>query len=448
MENLFQNNENPIENREHIKPKGFMEPNLLTLAERMRPKSLDDFIGQEHILGKNKPLRLMIEKNALKSIVLWGPPGSGKTSIALLISTLTNAVFFQISAVSASLKDVRNILKVGEKNLESNNRTILFIDEIHRFNKAQQDSLLHSVENGQIILIGATTENPSFEVISPLLSRCFVFVLNPLTNDNLNKIMDNAIANDIYLSKKKIIIEDKDLFFIYSSGDARIMLNALELAVILSDSKDNYKDETVYITKDLISAAFLKTVKYDKSAEEHYNTISAFIKSMRGSNPDAAVYWLARMLKAGEDPKFIARRMIILASEDIGNANPDALGIAVNCFNAVNIVGLPEARIVLSQAAIYLSACPKSNASYKAIESAIKDVNNYPNYPVPLHLRNAITELMKKLGYGKDYKYPHDFENNFVSQDYLPEELKNKIYYKPGQNGYEKIISEKLKKNI
>jgi putative ATPase len=320
--------------------------------------------------------------------------------------------------------------------------TILFIDEIHRFNKAQQSVLLNSVENGTIILIGATTENPSFEIISPLLSRCQVFVLEPFGVKELNAILERALTKDEVLSRFKIEIEDRNLLFLYSGGDARVMLNALEVAIKLATPDESGR---VLLTKDIISEAFQrKHFKYDRAGEEHYNMISAFIKSIRGSDPDGAVYWLARMLLAGEDPKFIARRMIILASEDIGNAEPYALTLATSCFTAVDYVGMPEARIILAQVATYLASCPKSNSAYLAIEEAIEDAQKFPDLPVPLHLRNAPTKLMEELGYGKDYKYSHDFPEHFVEQQFLPDELKDKIYYKPTELGREKILKERL----
>ena len=412
------------------------------LAERIRPDTLDKFVGQKHLLGEGKPLRVMIETGDVSSMILWGPPGVGKTTLARIIARKIDADFYQISAVTAGVKELRDIISRAETNLKYYDRkTILFIDEIHRFNKSQQDALLHSVETGTIILIGATTENPSFEVISPLLSRCQVFVLEPLGVKELETILERALKEDEVLSKKKIKIEDKKLFFLYSGGDARVMLNALEIAVKLAGEKDN----EVNITKDIILEAFQRRhLKYDKAGDEHYNIISAFIKSIRGSDPDAAVYWLARMLEAGEDPKFIARRLIILASEDIGNAEPYALTLATSCFTAVDYVGMPEARIILAQVATYLASCPKSNSSYMAIEKAIEDVHRFPNLPVPLHLRNAPTKLMEELGYGKNYKYSHNYENHFTEQQYLPDELKDKIYYEPTEIGREKILKERL----
>jgi putative ATPase len=416
---------------------------LPPLADRIRPRSLDEFIGQEHIVGRGKPLRIMIETGQIQSMILWGPPGVGKTTLAKIISEMVNADFYQINAVLSGTKELKEIIERAEDNLKYyGKRTILFIDEIHRFNKAQQSVLLNSVENGTIILIGATTENPSFEIISPLLSRCQVFVLEPFGVKELNAILERALTKDEVLSRFKIEIEDRNLLFLYSGGDARVMLNALEVAIKLATPDESGR---VLLTKDIISEAFQrKHFKYDRAEEEHYNMISAFIKSIRGSDPDGAVYWLARMLLAGEDPKFIARRMIILASEDIGNAEPYALTLATSCFTAVDYVGMPEARIILAQVATYLASCPKSNSAYLAIEEAIEDAQKFPNLPVPLHLRNAPTKLMKELGYGKDYKYSHDFPEHFVEQQFLPDELKDKIYYKPTELGREKILKERL----
>jgi putative ATPase len=416
---------------------------LPPLADRIRPRSLDEFIGQEHIVGRGKPLRIMIETGQIQSMILWGPPGVGKTTLAKIISEMVNADFYQINAVLSGTKELKEIIERAEDNLKYyGKRTILFIDEIHRFNKAQQSVLLNSVEKGIIILIGATTENPSFEIISPLLSRCQVFVLEPFGVKELNAILERALTKDEVLSRFKIEIEDRNLLFLYSGGDARVMLNALEVAIKLATPDESGR---VLLTKDIISEAFQrKHFKYDRAGEEHYNMISAFIKSIRGSDPDGAVYWLARMLLAGEDPKFIARRMIILASEDIGNAEPYALTLATSCFTAVDYVGMPEARIILAQVATYLASCPKSNSAYLAIEEAIEDAQKFPDLPVPLHLRNAPTKLMEELGYGKDYKYSHDFPEHFVEQQFLPDELKDKIYYKPTELGREKILKERL----
>lgn len=423
-----------------VKPQANFQP----LAERMRPKSLDDFAGQKHLIGEGKPIRKMIENNNVFSMIFWGPPGVGKTTLALIIANSVNAEFIQLSAVSSGVKDVRLAIERAEINQKHLSRkTILFIDEIHRFNKAQQDSLLHSVESGVITLIGATTENPSFEVISPLLSRCRVYVLEDLSEDELLQLAENALSNDAELKDQKIDIKDKNLMLRFSGGDARRLLNGLDLA-IRSTAKDT--GGTINITNDILKEAYQKNyIRYDKDAEEHYNIISAFIKSIRGSDPDAAVYWLARMLKGGEEPKFIARRMIILASEDIGNADPYALTIATSAFTAINYIGMPEAQLILSQAATYLASAPKSNASYLAIMEAKQDVELTGELGVPLHLRNAPTKLMKQMNYGKEYKYSHDYEGHFSEQQYLPEELKDKVYYKPTGIGEESKIKERLK---
>jgi len=423
-----------------VKPQANFQP----LAERMRPKSLDDFAGQKHLIGEGKPIRKMIENNNVFSMIFWGPPGVGKTTLALIIANSVNAEFIQLSAVSSGVKDVRLAIERAEINQKHLSRkTILFIDEIHRFNKAQQDSLLHSVESGVITLIGATTENPSFEVISPLLSRCRVYVLEDLSEDELLQLAENALSNDAELKDQKIDIKDKNLMLRFSGGDARRLLNGLDLA-IRSTAKDT--GGTINITNDILKEAYQKNyIRYDKDAEEHYNIISAFIKSIRGSDPDAAVYWLARMLKGGEEPKFIARRMIILASEDIGNADPYALTIATSAFTAINYIGMPEAQLILSQAATYLASAPKSNASYLAIMEAKQDVELTGELGVPLHLRNAPTKLMKQMNYGKEYKYSHDYEGHFAEQQYLPEELKDKVYYKPTGIGEESKIKERLK---
>ncbi len=411
------------------------------LAERRRPQTLDNYYGQEHLTGKGKPIRNMIDNNVLSSMIFWGPPGTGKTTLAKIISNVTDSEFFVVNAVSSGVKDLRNVIEIGKQNRIIGRRTVLFIDEIHRFNKNQQDALLSSVETGDIILIGATTENPSFEVIPALRSRTAIYTLRALTVDTLDKILNNALNEDDFFKSLSIEITDKDFLFYCSGGDARVLLNILDAAVL-----HQLNNEVIKIDKaEIENITQNKNSFYDKGGEEHYNVISAFIKSLRGSDPDAALYWLARMLEGGEDPLFIARRMIILASEDIGNASPNALLLAVSTFNAVEKIGIPEARIILSQCATYLASAPKSNAAYLAIEKALSDNRNRPQYPVPLHLRNAPTNFMKQSGYGGGYKYPHDFANNFVSESYLPDEIKNVQYYLPSENGNEKSIKDRLK---
>jgi putative ATPase len=411
------------------------------LAERVRPRTLDEFVGQEHVLGEGKPLRILIGRDQVPSLILWGPPGSGKTTLARLIAQHTDASFVQLSAVTAGVKDLRAVLERAATTRRVR-RTILFIDEIHRFNKAQQDGLLHSVEEGVVTLIGATTENPSFEVIPPLLSRCRVYVLHPLTAGNLEAILAHALRTDTVLKSRPITVTDRERLLLLSGGDARSLLNGLETALRIAEQSGT---DAVTVGRAEFDAAFQqKTTRYDDGGEEHYTIISAFIKSVRGSDPDAAVYWMARMLEGGEDPKFIARRMIILASEDIGNADPYGITLAVSTFTAVDYVGMPEARIILAQCATYLASAPKSNAAYKAISDALHDVQSSPDLPVPLHLRNAPTGLMTSLGYGKDYKYSHDHPGHFTEQQYLPDGLTDKIYYRPTENGREKDMRERL----
>jgi len=418
------------------------DPTTSPFAERVRPRTLSEFIGQSHLVGEGRPLRLMVESDAVRSFILWGPPGVGKTTLARIIANRTASEFFALNAVSSGIKDVREVIAKAEAFRLSGKKTILFIDEIHRFNKAQQDGLLHSVESGVLTLIGATTENPSFEVISPLLSRMRVFVMEPLDKADCERMIAQALGADTEITEAAVDIQDRDFLIFLSGGDGRKLLNGLEIAYQLVAPSDTGRR---VITKKVLEDAFQRKYSlYDKKGEQHYDIISAFIKSIRGSDPDAAVYWLARMLDGGEDPKFIARRMIILASEDVGNADPVGLMIATDGFTAVDYVGMPEARIILSNVATYLACAPKSNASYLAIDAALEDVRRLPNLPVPIHLRNAPTKLLKELGYGEKYKYAHDFPNNFADQQYLPDALKQKTYYNPTENGREKSIRERL----
>ena len=414
------------------------------LAERLRPKDLSEFCGQEHLVGKNAVLRKVIESGNIPSFILWGPPGVGKTTLAGIIANTLKRPFFHLSAVHSGVKDVRETIeKAKNQQFFNQPNPILFIDEIHRFNKSQQDSLLSAVEQGIITLIGATTENPSFEVISPLLSRCQVYVMKPLTEEELIQLMNKALKKDSYLAEYDIEIAEHEALIRVSGGDARKLYNALELVV--SSEADETSSEKIIITNEMVLRHVQKNLAlYDKNGEQHYDIISAFIKSLRGSDPNAAVYWLARMVEGGEDPKFIARRMLILAAEDIGIANPNALLLAQACFEAVNVIGWPESRIILSEAAIYLATSPKSNSSYMAIDNAIGMVRSEGDLPVPLHIRNAPTRLMKNLGYGKDYKYAHSYSGNFIQDNFLPEEIKGTVFYDPGINPKEEEVRKRL----
>lgn len=418
-----------------------MNKENIPLAERMRPKSLNEYVGQDHLVGKQSVLRKLIDKGMIPSMILWGSPGIGKTTLANIIASQANRPFFTLSAINSGVKEVREVIeKAQKKDMFSDANPILFIDEIHRFSKSQQDSLLGAVEKGVITLIGATTENPSFEVISALLSRCQVYTLEPLSKADLMALIETAMQQDPFLSRKKInILEDESLLR-FSGGDARKLLNLFELVV-----KNENSDKITIDNEKVKSIAQQSMATYDKNGEQHYDIISAFIKSIRGSDPNAGVYWLARMIEGGEDPKFIARRLLILASEDIGNANPTALVIANNCFQAVNVIGWPESRIILSQCVTYLASSPKSNAAYIAINEAQKMVKEQGDLSVPLSLRNSPTRLMKELGYGKEYQYAHDYPNNFIHQDYLPESIKGHKFYEPGQNKRENELRIRLK---
>lgn len=413
------------------------------LAERMRPKSLDDYIGQQHLLKHNASLRLALDSGVIPSMIFWGPPGVGKTTLANLIANHLKRPFHTLSAISSGVKDVREIIQsVERQGMFGAGGTILFIDEIHRFSKAQQDSLLGAVEKGTITLIGATTENPSFEVISALLSRCQVYTLENHTKDDLQNLLEKAIKEDVILKEKEIILEETSSLIAISGGDARKLLNVFEIIVGTFQSQ-----KTIRITNQIIeSVAQQSLARYDKDGEQHYDIISAFIKSIRGSDPDAAVYWLARMVEGGEDPKFIARRLLISASEDIGLANPNALLMANNCFQAVTTIGWPESRIILAQCTIYLASSPKGNAAYMAINRAQEEVRRSGNLPVPLPLRNAPTKLMKELGYGEEYKYSHDYPGNFVKQNFLPQEIPNAVFYNAGSSSKEQEIAAIIKK--
>ncbi len=413
---------------------------MTPLAERLRPTSLDEYIGQEHLVGKTAVLRKAIESGVIPSMIFWGPPGVGKTTLANIISQQLNRPFYSLSAINSGVKDIREVIdKAKSHSFFGNQNPILFIDEIHRFSKSQQDSLLAAVEKGLVTLIGASTENPSFEVISALLSRCQVYVLKSLEKKDLMQMIDQAIQKDDWLKKRNIKIEEYEALLRLSGGDGRKLLNVLELVV-------QSFDEDVLINNEVVMKCVQQNLAlYDKSGEQHYDIISAFIKSIRGSDPNGGLYWLARMIEGGEDPLFIARRLVILASEDIGNANPNALLLANNCFQAVNIIGMPESRIILAQTVTYLASSAKSNASYEGIEKALDIVRETGQLSVPLHLRNAPTKLMKDIGYGKDYLYSHAYEGNFKSQEYLPDEIKNTKLYEPGNNARENELRNYLK---
>jgi putative ATPase len=412
------------------------------LAERMRPSRIEDFVGQEHLVAPGAVLRNMLQSQQLSSFILWGPPGVGKTTLARIIAGSLDREFYTLSAVSSGVKDVREVIQRAESGrMFAKGAPILFIDEIHRFNKAQQDALLGAVESGTVVLIGATTENPSFEVISPLLSRCQVYVLKSLDVEHLKVLLKRALKEDKILKQRKIKVKESEALFRFSGGDARKLYNILEIII------STFPEEgEIIIDNDVVTDRLQENIAlYDKDGEQHYDIISAFIKSIRGSDPNAAIYWMARMLAGGEDPLFIARRMLILASEDVGLANPNAALLAQSCFDAVHKIGMPESRIILAQTCIYLATSPKSNSAYMAIDEAmalVKSTSEAP--PIPLHLRNAPTELMKELGYAKDYKYAHSFEGNFVDQEFLPDALKGRKFYEPGQNARENEIRRRL----
>lgn len=416
---------------------------MLPLAERLRPKTLDAYIGQKHLVGEGAILRQMIENGQLSSFILWGPPGVGKTTLAHIIANRLERPFYTLSAVTSGVKEVRDVIEKAQREggLFSKGNAILFIDEIHRFSKSQQDSLLGAVENGTITLIGATTENPSFEVITPLLSRCQVYVLKSLTNEDLHELLQYALTHDEWLRSKNIVVEETEDLYRYSGGDARKLLNTLEIVVNAFAQSETIKINNKTITECLQQ----NPLAYDKNGELHYDIISAFIKSIRGSDPDAALYWLARMVVAGEDPKFIARRLVISAAEDVGLANPNALLLANTCFDVVNKIGWPEGRIPLAETTVYLATSPKSNSAYLGINAAISEVKKSGNLPVPLHLRNAPTQLMEDLGYGADYKYAHDYPNHFVQQQYLPDTIHNCRFWEAQGSPNEQRMAEWMK---
>jgi len=415
--------------------------NLPPLPERLRPTTLDEYVGQEHLVGKGCVLRKMIETGNISSFILWGPPGVGKTTLAKIIARELDRPFNILSAISSGVKDVREVIERSRSNsLFNKARPILFIDEIHRFSKSQQDALLGAVEDGTFVLIGATTENPSFEVISPLLSRCQVYVLKSLDAKSLDILLERALNTDIVLKGREIKVVEKEALYRYSGGDARKLLNILEIITGTQDSNNPITIDNNVVTEKLQENIAL----YDKNGEQHYDIISAFIKSIRGSDPNGAIYWLARMIAGGEDILFIARRLVILAAEDIGLANPNALLLANACFESINKIGPPESRIILSETTIYLATSPKSNSAYMAIDAALAEVEKSGNHPVPLHLRNAPTALMKELGYSDNYKYAHNFENNFVDLEFLPKELEGRRFYEPGDNKHESETKKRL----
>jgi putative ATPase len=412
------------------------------LAERIRPQTLEDYISQLHLVGPNGSLTQQITKGIIPSLLFWGSPGTGKTTLAQIIAKQSNRPFYELSAINSGVKDIRDVIEKAKQSggLFTAKNPILFIDEIHRFSKSQQDSLLAAVEKGWITLIGATTENPSFEVIPALLSRCQVYILNPFSKEDLIALLDRAMEKDALLSTKKIVLSENEALLRLSGGDGRKLLNIFELVINASN-----EDEIVITNEKVMQLVQKNTVLYDKTGEQHYDIVSAFIKSIRGSDPNGAVYWLARMIEGGEDVKFIARRMLILSSEDIGNANPTAFIMANNTFQAVATIGYPESRIILSQCAVYLATSPKSNASYMAINTAQQVVKQTGDLSVPIHLRNAPTKLMKELGYGEEYKYSHSYENNFEAQEYLPTEISETVFYDPGNNSRENSTREFLK---